>query len=221
MKNKKLLYGIILIFLIGTCAILFIWANKRRTLPCTQEAKLCPDGSYVGRIGPNCEFAHCPPAKPLIKQIKTTCGTDEDCQLINQKLGFSCCWAGACERIDYSLDKWIAVNRESFEQLRKNGCPPAEKCGPPPLCNPKPINDKLTAKCIDGKCQKAPREETPTTAVKDIVELCETENPLFNPVEECQKIIDEKYPDRECTFELESTEWLPMGSCRNCVIKCM
>lgn len=26
---------------------------------CTQEAKLCPDGSYVGRTGPNCEFAAC------------------------------------------------------------------------------------------------------------------------------------------------------------------
>lgn len=27
---------------------------------CTQEAKLCPDGSSVGRTGPNCEFADCP-----------------------------------------------------------------------------------------------------------------------------------------------------------------
>ena len=27
---------------------------------CTQDAKLCPDGSYVGRTGPNCEFAACP-----------------------------------------------------------------------------------------------------------------------------------------------------------------
>ena len=27
---------------------------------CTQEAKLCPDGSSVGRTGPNCEFAPCP-----------------------------------------------------------------------------------------------------------------------------------------------------------------
>jgi len=27
---------------------------------CTQEAKICPDGSAVGRTGPNCEFAECP-----------------------------------------------------------------------------------------------------------------------------------------------------------------
>lgn len=27
---------------------------------CTEEAKICPDGSAVGRTGPNCEFAECP-----------------------------------------------------------------------------------------------------------------------------------------------------------------
>lgn len=27
---------------------------------CTEEAKVCPDGSSVGRTGPNCEFAPCP-----------------------------------------------------------------------------------------------------------------------------------------------------------------
>lgn len=33
---------------------------------CTREAKLCPDGSAVGRTGPHCEFAACPgdPAMP-------------------------------------------------------------------------------------------------------------------------------------------------------------
>lgn len=27
---------------------------------CTMDAKICPDGSAVGRSGPNCEFAACP-----------------------------------------------------------------------------------------------------------------------------------------------------------------
>lgn len=27
---------------------------------CTQDAMMCSDGSYVGRVGPNCEFAACP-----------------------------------------------------------------------------------------------------------------------------------------------------------------
>ena len=30
---------------------------------CTLEAKICPDGSAVGRTGPNCEFAACPSTK--------------------------------------------------------------------------------------------------------------------------------------------------------------
>lgn len=30
------------------------------TVMCTMDAKMCPDGSYVGRTGPNCEFAACP-----------------------------------------------------------------------------------------------------------------------------------------------------------------
>jgi len=32
-------------------------------IACTMEAKLCPDGSAVGRSGPNCEFAPCPELK--------------------------------------------------------------------------------------------------------------------------------------------------------------
>lgn len=29
-------------------------------IECTMDAKMCPDGSAVGRTGPNCEFAPCP-----------------------------------------------------------------------------------------------------------------------------------------------------------------
>lgn len=34
--------------------------NPNDSIVCTADAKLCPDGSYVGRIGPHCEFARCP-----------------------------------------------------------------------------------------------------------------------------------------------------------------
>lgn len=34
--------------------------NTSEEVFCTQDAKLCPDGSYVGRSGPHCEFALCP-----------------------------------------------------------------------------------------------------------------------------------------------------------------
>lgn len=45
------------------CLNYSIWqptANSAEKVFCTQEAKECPDGSFVGRTGPNCEFAACP-----------------------------------------------------------------------------------------------------------------------------------------------------------------
>ncbi len=35
---------------------------------CTMEAKQCPDGSYVGRTGPKCEFTPC----PVFNKVKST-----------------------------------------------------------------------------------------------------------------------------------------------------
>ncbi len=48
---------------------------------CTQEAKLCADGSSVGRTGPRCEFAECPALKPLqgmscLGYVEPVCGAD-------------------------------------------------------------------------------------------------------------------------------------------------
>lgn len=34
--------------------------KQEKPLACTMEVKVCPDGSAVGRTGPNCEFAECP-----------------------------------------------------------------------------------------------------------------------------------------------------------------
>ena len=38
----------------------FKFTDQKDQVVCTQDAKLCPDGSYVSRQGPNCEFAACP-----------------------------------------------------------------------------------------------------------------------------------------------------------------
>ena len=34
--------------------------HKATIVACPQDAKICPDGSSVGRTGPNCAFANCP-----------------------------------------------------------------------------------------------------------------------------------------------------------------
>ena len=55
---------------------------KDRHVFCTQEAKMCPDGSAVGRTGPNCEFAEC--VKSDIVQVDTS--TWKTCR--NEKYGY-------------------------------------------------------------------------------------------------------------------------------------
>ncbi|MFZ5844963.1 MAG: lycopene cyclase domain-containing protein [Patescibacteria group bacterium] len=64
--NKKRLVLLTILFL-GAIAWLFlsIKAPKGRDfveegIVCTMEVRECPDGSYVGRVGPRCEFAPCP-----------------------------------------------------------------------------------------------------------------------------------------------------------------
>ena len=53
---------ILAIIIVAGAAIWWFGINKAPGEPvaCTMEAKLCPDGSAVGRTGPNCEFAACP-----------------------------------------------------------------------------------------------------------------------------------------------------------------
>ena len=40
---------------------------------CTEEAKICPDGSAVGRTAPNCEFALCPDEQIMCTQDAKGC----------------------------------------------------------------------------------------------------------------------------------------------------
>ncbi len=46
---------------------------------CTADAKICPDGSAVGRIGPKCEFAPCPtePTNDVMMESDDTLTNDE------------------------------------------------------------------------------------------------------------------------------------------------
>ena len=68
---------IALLILAATGGAYYLGANKNKppfvSSPkmCTQEARQCPDGSWVGRTGPNCEFKVCPTISPT-KSIDET-----------------------------------------------------------------------------------------------------------------------------------------------------
>jgi hypothetical protein len=59
--NKKNLLWIFLLIVVGISYYLYNM-QKRDLGPvaCTLEAKICPDGTVVGRSGPKCEFTACP-----------------------------------------------------------------------------------------------------------------------------------------------------------------
>lgn len=63
---------IVLLAVFVSVAMVFLKPNTDQ-VACTMEAKICPDGSAVGRSGPKCEFAECPVAvneKSLILEAK-------------------------------------------------------------------------------------------------------------------------------------------------------
>lgn len=74
-KNMRMVVAIVIavIILAGTIIIQTRQAKAPKEndsgekINCTMDAKVCPDGSSVGRSGPDCEFEPCPdmvPAKP-------------------------------------------------------------------------------------------------------------------------------------------------------------
>lgn len=62
--KKIYLILFVIILIVASFLLLKFYTPKiihvNRPIACTMEAKLCPDGSAVGRTGPSCEFAPCP-----------------------------------------------------------------------------------------------------------------------------------------------------------------
>ena len=55
-----LVIGLVVLGLVIVGSTGYFLLNKNKQVACTMEAKICSDGSSVGRVGPNCEFATCP-----------------------------------------------------------------------------------------------------------------------------------------------------------------
>jgi len=59
---KQLLFGVVLLILIGIAGFFYRTTveNPGPITACPMDAKMCPDGSTVGRVAPLCEFTACP-----------------------------------------------------------------------------------------------------------------------------------------------------------------
>lgn len=78
MNNQKGFSPIIITLIILAVTVIggagYYLINEQPSEPttCSTETKVCPDGSLVGRTGPNCEFAACPEKEDeIITNLKT------------------------------------------------------------------------------------------------------------------------------------------------------
>src|SRR3989338_6030712 len=96
--KQAILFSAILLLFLAACAV------TEQPVACTKEAKICPDGTAVGRIPPNCEFEECP----------TTNGCNYDSEA-KKYVGKS---ADECSRIKFQCEQ----NWQYFEDECGCGC---------------------------------------------------------------------------------------------------
>lgn len=98
MKKIKILFIFCFIFLIicfigAWVKVLFFsdFGESAKFVSCTQEAKICPDGSSVSRVEPNCDFAECPSFESYI----------------NSEYGFEIKFSNSWHGYSVEKNKWI------------------------------------------------------------------------------------------------------------------
>lgn len=82
---------------------------------CTEDARICPDGSSVGRIGPGCDFKPCPGEAINAREAITIALTSE-CQEMGSL-------TNPFYYNENSKTWWIDLDMK--EEFRKEGCNPA------------------------------------------------------------------------------------------------
>lgn len=122
---------------------------------CTQEAKLCPDGSAVGRIGPNCEFAPCPTVNP--KPV-AGCTKDSDCpslQYICQEIQGT---GTACPSTNPSCISTHTIIKGECKLKNGNGCSMDSDCASGNLCNKNICVSPIGRQCSGSSDTSCPND---------------------------------------------------------------
>ncbi len=88
--------------------------NKGGIYVCSEESKICADGSVVSRTGPNCEFAVCPQINNSLTEIEARTIAEKSCIKGGEVLSFG----------TYNINSktwWYDANLNG----RPEGCNPA------------------------------------------------------------------------------------------------
>lgn len=79
----------IVVIAIGGIGYYVLQKSEERQVVCTADVKECPDGSYVGRGGPNCEFKPCPTLYPPRKPDEAPLGLRAEMEMALKSGGMS------------------------------------------------------------------------------------------------------------------------------------
>jgi len=87
-KKTFIILIVLLVVLAGAWFGLRFLIGGEELVACTQDAKLCPDGSYIGRVPPKCDFALCPGETEwlAIKQAIANCEVESVWQIHARKV---------------------------------------------------------------------------------------------------------------------------------------
>jgi len=99
---------------------------------CTQEAKLCPDGSYVGRTGPNCEFSKCPANG---SSTTSECTKDSDCPSPSYTCEATQGYGTVCSSNDLSCEPTYTITAGECKLKAGMQCRVGSDCASGNLCN--------------------------------------------------------------------------------------
>lgn len=176
MKKNLFILLPVLILIISGCSL--PWQAPKQ-VSCTMEAKLCPDGSAVGRTGPNCEFAACPGNNaPSINDFNSCAAAGNpimetyprQCQANGQtfvevlvKVGENCLQSVDCQLpMDFAVRSDCPYMAYCYNLKCVVGCPSWQektntwdvKCQADKDCNCATWNEQknYTCACVDGQC---------------------------------------------------------------------
>lgn len=84
---KELAFFVVLVLVFGVGGFLYRYTLEQpgsvlegpagEQIACTLDAMICPDGTAVGRTGPNCEFAACPSTGMATSSLEATTSSPE------------------------------------------------------------------------------------------------------------------------------------------------
>ncbi|MFH0739631.1 MAG: hypothetical protein V1819_00755 [bacterium] len=114
--KKIIIIGAVVLILVVAVLLGLKFSNQPEPgqVACTEEAMLCPDGSAVGRTGPNCEFAPCPAINSLLSEAEARLIAEKDCIKGGEALAVGIYNAG-------TKTWWFDANLNAT----KEGCNPA------------------------------------------------------------------------------------------------